>query len=347
MANHKFPSLNGLRGLSIIMVINSHCRNIFKNLQEHVLLKPFVYFAQDGQMGVNIFFIISGFLITSIMLDEETATKKISLKKFYIRRTLRIFPAYYFLLMIYFFLESLGYLKIDSLSWATAITYTKDFRPLSDWYTAHAWSLSIEEQFYFFWPFIFIAGDRVRKTMALSLILLVPALRIFLNCNPVNWISDFSIFTRIDAIAFGCIIALYRDKIVTTAGKHWNEIFSVSISMLLGLRYLPWLATKLHFTLILTPLAIMQGTIANILMSWIILYSVFGPKGIWYQLLNTKLLNYLGMLSYSIYLWQQLFTMQSANWFQQYPVNLFFILVAAICSYYFIEMPFLKLKSKF
>ena len=159
------PSLNGLRAISILLVITSHLQiqyAIFpRNLPTYLF--PIRYLFEDGHLGVSVFFIISGFLITTLLLNEEDSYKSVSLKKFYIRRTLRIFPAYYTLLLFYFILQSLGYINLPKYSWLSSLTYTKYFNWYLDWYTAHCWSLSIEEHFYLVWPLLFIMGDKVRK----------------------------------------------------------------------------------------------------------------------------------------------------------------------------------------
>src|SRR3954471_9615667 len=101
-----YPSLYGLRAISILLVLFFHFDFGFPSIPGSLQwAKPFFDLLHDGQMGVNIFFVISGFLITSLMLQEEEAYGKVSLKDFYLRRTLRIFPAYYFLLLFYAVLQ--------------------------------------------------------------------------------------------------------------------------------------------------------------------------------------------------------------------------------------------------
>ena len=115
----KYPSLNGLRAISILLVIIDHlCKHydIFKNFIYEIPTIPrlVLLFIQDGALGVNIFFVISGFLITSLLLQEEESTQTISVKNFYLRRTLRIFPAYYTLLLFYFVLQLFGYIQLSN-----------------------------------------------------------------------------------------------------------------------------------------------------------------------------------------------------------------------------------------
>ncbi len=350
MKTQKYASINGLRAISIFLVLTHHCilqYNIFGNLDGIIWLNPFLKLLNDGQLGVNVFFVISGFLITSLMLQEELKTNTVSLKNFYIRRTLRIFPAYYTLLTVYFIIQLLGYIHISRDVWLTSITYTKYFNWRDDWYTRHAWSLSIEEHFYILWPLIFLAGNKVRKYVAFSLVLTVPLIRLFTWYHPVSWINELTIFKRIDAIAIGCVFALYKEKIVARIRPHWKTIFYFSIITLFFLRYFPYLANKVHLKFIFIPLGTTHGTIANILIALIMMYSVFGPQGIWFKMLNLRLVNYMGLLSYSIYLWQEIFLYKSDYWINEFPQNIILIFAVAMCSYHLIEKPFLKLKYKF
>jgi peptidoglycan/LPS O-acetylase OafA/YrhL len=350
METKKYPSLNGLRALSILFVLCEHFGFHLKNsgyLFYPRWLEPLASFIQDGQLGVTVFFVISGFLITSLLLQEEQANGKISLKNFYTRRTLRIFPAYYFLLLTYFIFQWLGYIKISHNSWLTALTYTKYFNTHADWYIGHAWSLSIEEQFYLFWPMIFLLGNRARKIAAIVLILTVPLIRLYLYFYPIDWAMRYAIFVRIDSIAIGCLFAFYKKEIIEILTPYWKVLFYFSVITLFILRYLPDFASKIYFQFIFIPLGTTFGSIANILIAIILMYSVFYTKGNWFKFLNLKVLNYIGILSYSIYLWQQIFTYISSFWINQFPQNILLLILASLFSYYIIEKPFLKLKSKF
>ncbi len=347
----KYPSLNGLRAISIILVLLNHLaiqNNIFGSLINNKWLFPFIRVISDGQLGVNVFFVISGFLITSLMLNEERKTNTVSFKSFYIRRTLRIFPAYYSLLLFYFILQILGYIKLDNESWLTSVTYTKYFNFAShDWYTGHGWSLSIEEHFYLLWPLVFLKGGKIRKFTVLFFISIVPFIRCFQYYHPVSWIGEASIFTRIDSISVGCFCALYKDSIIKKLTLFWHIVFILSASLLFFSSFVIILLTKAHLSFLFIPFGKTYGTIANILIASIMMYSVFGPKGIWFKFLNFKVINFIGILSYSIYLWQEFFIYKSALWINRFPQNIFLVTVVASCSYFFIEQPFLKLKSRF
>jgi len=347
----RYPGLNGLRFISITLVLFYHLnsrQHIFGGLAGYKILAPLLDFLQDGQLGVNIFFVISGFLITSLLLNEEKLTNTVSLKGFYTRRTLRIFPAYYFMLFVYLLLQMRGIINISARSWASSLTFTKYFNWDLDWVTSHTWSLSIEEHFYIFWPLIFLSGRKLRIWVISAIIIIVPVIRYYVYFHPVSWINDLTIFTRADAIATGCFFALFRVEILKKITPHMKTLFFTSVFLLFALRYLPALAARLMPGLFLIPHGSTFGTLANFSIGIIMMYSVFGTPGRWHKFLELRLINYLGLLSYSLYLWQQLFISSSKTvWVTRFPQNLVFILLMSLFSYYIIEKPFLKLKSKF
>jgi peptidoglycan/LPS O-acetylase OafA/YrhL len=344
----KLPSLNGLRAISIIIVILHHLQFKYTLIQNQFILQCFGVFF-DGMFGVTVFFVISGFLITNLLLQEEAGSGVVSLKNFFIRRTLRIFPAYYFLLFIYFLLQVSGYISIPNISWLTAITYTKYLNGGRDWYTAHGWSLSVEEHFYLFWPLIFKFKPKLRNKIPFLLILFVFAYKfLFAILFPDKVRNDHLIFTTIDAISIGCLFAIHKEKILHWMSQHWNSIILISVSIIYCLSYFEYFTSSNTFLKYLfLMLGTAHGTISDLCIALIMFYSIFGPQNLWFHLLNTKTLNFIGLLSYSIYLWQQLFINQSDLFIHKLPLNLLFIPIAAMFSYYIIEMPFLKLKSRF
>ena len=349
----KYPSLNGLRAISILFVITPHLaiqNGIFADVKAPWLI-PVLDFLKSGDLGVNVFFVISGFLITSLLLQEEASTGTVSLKYFYLRRTLRIFPAYYFLLLVYFVLQLFHVITISNLSWLTAITYTKYLTWNLDWFTAHAWSLSIEEQFYLVWPFVFLRFRSFRVYFVLILIALVPSMRLlnFLQPGLLGFyiFNSFSIFIKTDAIAMGCLFALYKDEILKFISLHWKKVLYVSITILFIHSSILKILWDLGFIMAGNLYEIVIGTISSFFIALLMMYSVFGPQKGWFKFLNLRVINYIGMLSYSIYLWQQLFIYQSDCWLTQFPQNLGCVAFMALFSYYVIEAPFLRIKARF
>ena len=347
MTAKNLPSLNGLRALSISFVLVNHI--FFKTLGYTTI--------PGGQIGVNIFFIVSGFLITYLLLDEEKNTGSINLKNFYLRRILRIFPAYYFLLFTYFILQLAGILYFHTNSWITSLTYTKYF-PIpnaSEWESEHLWSLSIEEHFYLLWPFIFKFLKHNRVRIAILIILLIPIVRIF---NFMNSLGSFNgentIFQRGDALMTGCLLAFYREEISNWLHrfimKYKFMIFAPLFGLIISVVLMSIVSRHTDSLLIggiIRALGRSFGTITNIFVCLVILISINFKNNSWYRFLNTGLMNYAGKISYSLYIWQQLFFSDHLGVLSQFPINIICIFITAILSYHFLEKPFLSLKSKF
>jgi peptidoglycan/LPS O-acetylase OafA/YrhL len=158
-------------------------------------------------------------------------------------------------------------------------------------------------------------------------------------------VSNLVLFTRLDAIAVGCLFAIYKDKIIAKCEPYWIFLFHLSWIVLVALRYIPNFLNNYFVNFYWSSLLSTHGIVANFLIAIIMMYSIFGPQKIWFRFLNLKAVNYIGILSYSIYLWQQLFISSSGFWMTQFPVNMVFIFLAAWFSYSFIEKPFLKIKE--
>ena len=152
VASGHVPCLDGLRAVSI-----AWC---FSNTP---VPKPgcsgprrMLWLRDIGDLGVSMFFGISGFLITLLLLREWNRTNTISMKAFYARRALRILPVYFSYLFVVFVLIRLGVLHLKAGDWISALTYTVNFRAEPTWEVGHVWSLSIEEQFYLGWPLLLL-----------------------------------------------------------------------------------------------------------------------------------------------------------------------------------------------
>jgi peptidoglycan/LPS O-acetylase OafA/YrhL len=347
------PSLNGLRAIVIIIVILCHANFRILHLNIPYPLNILV----DGYLGVNVFFVISGFLITKLLIEEENNNDgRINLKNFYFRRMFRIFPAYYFLLGVYFLLQLLGVLYFTKTSWFSSVFYCKYILG-SDWESGHFWSLSVEEHFYLVWPLVFMFFKKARIPFAFLIILLV----FFFRLNIYNkWLpfpllyNQLTIFLRADALMIGCLFALYEKKIISLTVKYANSILHplviLAAFLIVSAPYLIQLNMEhhLHLGSIFVPLYIgnSTGTLSNILVALLVIVSI-NNKGIWFNFVNMPVMNYLGKLSYSLYLWQQLFFSTSIGVFGKLPFNLIYIFIAANFSYYIIEKPFLKFKANY
>src|ERR1700730_13855580 len=142
----RIPSLDGLRAVSILLVLFGHAS--LSDGAPHAL-KPFNH---AGNIGVRFFFVISGFLITTLLLKEKSQTGTISMKKFYQRRILRIFPAAYVFIAVMGLLASLGWIALRRGELFYAASFTMNYHDFHAVWLGQLWSLAVEEQFYLLWP---------------------------------------------------------------------------------------------------------------------------------------------------------------------------------------------------
>ena len=163
----------------------------------------------------------------------------------------------------------------------------------------------------------------------------------------ISWLNDLTLFTRIDAISIGCICAFYKDAIIQKLSHNWTIWFYGAIISLFSLHFLHLLAFEIQLDVFFIPFGSSYGSITNICIAIIMMYSVFGPKKYWFKFLNLQPITYIGTLSYSIYLWQEIIIFSDFTWFSSIPEKLLLILFMALFSYYLIEKPFLKIKTKF
>ena len=354
MVKNTIQGINGLRAISIVTVILYHLSNIgyFKWIITHPWTNATLGLFLDGPLGVNLFFVISGFLVSLLLIEEKNKTGRIQFKGFYLKRGLRIFPAYYTLLLVYSILSILGIINFTPLSWLTSFTFTKVFCATEalgfDIYSWHFWSLSIEVFFYAIAPFVFSRSARLRNIILWMVIFTAILMRIFIAYKLVPFGPNFYILTRIDALIIGSFIAINNQFL-------WNRLQKLShLALLLPLIGLcairliqPW-SVQNHsvIRLIFIPLGNTTGIMADFFLGLILLYTIKSPKSLgWVKLLDSKLLAWLGLISYSLYLWQQIFIFGlNYTLLPRYSIGL--ALLALICiasaSYHFIEKPILK-----
>ena len=170
----------------------------------------------DGSLGVRFFFVISGFLITYLLLKEHAQTGKLSLQNFYARRALRILPVYFVYLAVVFALQLLTPYHQPGITWVGNLTFTTNFLP-TNWTTAHLWSLAVEEQFYLLWPLILtLAGPQnLRRVLSLLCVPIIAAP----VCRAISYFpmqpavirpffQSYSFFYQFDSLAVGCLAAV-------------------------------------------------------------------------------------------------------------------------------------------
>ena len=339
----RIPSLDGLRAIFIGMVIFAHLcgSRYFVNL---------VALRRDlGNVGVRVFFVISGFLITTLLLQEFAERGRVSLRLFYLRRSLRIFPCAYAYIAIACLLSLAGWLRLEPKDLIHAATYTVNYEQLRPWYTIHLWSLSVEEQFYFVWPVLLcIVGPRRGLWVAAGVLGLAPLTRLgtWYLAPELRWSIGASFQTNADALAAGCVLASIRTWL-------WARPGYLRFQRSLAFLALPLvaLAAAILISFEQPPLLLASYAVGmtalNLAIALIIDRCVRHPGNLFGRLLNWKPIVFIGVLSYSLHLWQEPFldrlSSRPINWF---PINLILTFAAALVSYYVVEKPFLELRRR-
>lgn len=333
--------LDGLRGIAVLLVIISHIsfwnRLGFDN--------NFTSIMMNGDFGVRLFFVLSGFLITFLLLNEKITKGSINLKTFWIRRFLRLMPVYYVAILFTFIIELIGLIRIPNCSYYYALTYTYNFvTPDCNWKGfSHFWSLAVEEHFYLLWPIFLHLSIRFSAIFILMLVCFFA------------WMSDLSFifeltkgmsrwtYPAIVPIAIGTISAF----LITFRSKYFEENSSLFFDFML----------LLAFTLILSPFLAMefQHNYKVILQSTgvalLLLYIFYNQESLLVKVLSFQPLITIGLMSYGLYIWQGVFTGNGSyrkfSWPPSVDVGIFLTFFVSIVSYYYLERPILKLKDKF
>lgn len=335
----RIPCLDGIRALSIMLVILSHATGTVGGPPMEPGLLAL------GELGVRIFFVISGFLITTLLLAEYNREGSISLGRFYLRRTFRIFPAMYFLVLCMVFADTMGWITLRPGDVFHAATYTTNYHFARSWELAHIWSLSVEEQFYLIWPALFLLfGIKGAIGASALLVLVAPFLRMLTYLFfPEQRLSIGSSFhTVADSIAIGCVFAYIRPWLSQKAvylRVQRSGLFACLLVLIIFLftRYEGRLYFQYAVEMPVSNLAIM------LFIDWCLRNkdSAFGRLLEWQPMVS------LGLMSYSLYLWQQPFlNRNSEEWFTSLPAGLVLTFAAALFSYHVIERPFLRWRPR-
>lgn len=339
------PTLDGWRAIAILAVMIYHGTAALFVWDGPFPSATLFTLVGYGTLGVPIFFGISGFLICTRLLQEEQETGWINLAGFYLRRACRILPPYLAYLGILSLIAVAGMITVQPVEWSSSLLFYRNYVTPSNGgtYTSHFWSLAIEEHFYLLWPgLLVLLGSRRARWVVVLLALAVGAWRALEYRH--QWLASifpgvgFSQRTdiRIDALLWGCWVALlsvvprYRARLANwLSPAKWLAVVGLFVTCLLGrLPLAPvWLALLLPFVLL--------GTVLH----------PAAPVG---RLLEIRLLRWIGRMSYSLYIWQQLFLIAKDRFhyfplgpLQRLPFNYLVVFVCAALSYYLIERPFI------
>lgn len=344
-----FKSLDGVRGIAALMVIVFH---FFQDLRPDDSIAQFLKkIAVFGQTGVTLFFVLSGFLITRILISTKEESGYF--KTFYLRRTLRIFPLYYFFLIIYY--------------WIFPIIHKTDFTPLSEqiyYYTylqniaqtfniqtegpIHFWSLAVEEHFYLFWPIvIYCSSINTLKKIIFTIIIGAILLRFVMIDNGIE--VYYFTFTRIDSLALGAYLAILElDKRLTRSSLNSYLFFALSL-------LIPVLILWFFFTGESNDwIQVFKYTLISVVYFLSIAIIIcLHDNIISTKILTNKIIAYSGKISYGLYVYHPLafyISFRFINldtWYANFFIGLGTTFILSSLSYHFIEVKFLRMKKFF
>jgi peptidoglycan/LPS O-acetylase OafA/YrhL len=344
------PTLDGWRSIAILMVLACHARDRLFGIHGILPIAPLDSVLVHGVLGVDVFFGLSGFLITSKLLEEYRQNGAIDLRDFYWRRFFRIFPAAWAYLAIVFVCGLAGVIVVAPHEIQSCLLFWRNYDETLGWYTGQFWSLVVEEHFYLLWPaaLVILAPRRARPAAALAALTIAlwrnwHAATLFMaNIFPKSF-PEHRTDTRLDSLLWGCVAALILPQLSR---------------MLLRIKFGSMLPIVFASLLVLLGLLKESGFAASIqsisrpmLIPLMIVSTVVYPNGLIGRFLEVPSMRFVGKISYSLYVWQQpFFILDSAalsglHVWQYWPAAPLGLAACALASYYFVERPMIRLGS--
>ena len=353
------PALDGIRGLAVLFVVASH----LPVLLSYQAVTPWNFLNRllsGGFLGVDIFFVLSGFLITSLLLMERSNHARISLPRFYARRALRLLPALYLLLAVDLVISVF---EKSSLSGQWNETWTS-LLYLNNWYyvwpwlrhgslnfesnLGHLWSLAVEEQFYLIWPMVLMLLLKLRRTKVLSPLVIVLFISAIVLRRTALWHAHvfwmvilIRTDARLDSLLIGALLALFYRYVVVN--KTVLKLFAyAALPLFIVIAYQGPNSSFFYtsgFTLVAVVVLVM--ILASVEQAWLVC-----------QVLEQSWLRFIGRISYGIYLWHfVVFTFLSKHFFVgpraiRILIGLSITLAITMTSWYLVEQPALRLKNR-
>lgn len=350
-----FNGLNGIRAIAAIAVVLSHTMQNFSSFSiQYDFFGNKLQEKSEGLLlagfGVSMFFSLSGFLITYLLLKEKTKTATIAVKKFYIRRILRIWPLYYLYLAVAILFIILYNFPLDVTSLFFYVFYAANIPFIMGGiipFISHYWSLGVEEQFYLFYPLLIKKIKSIKLWLYILIVCLIGSKLLFHFYLKNDFLYSIVHVTRFQCMLIGALGACYyfdRHHIIKAVNNKYIQGICWFLFFLI-------IINKFHFA----------SVIDNEIVSFITLFIIIGQIEVKNRLINLemKLFHFIGMISYGIYvihpliifIVSRLFDWSTLTfWYKSYLVT-FIILLATVLishlSYTYFEAPFLKLKNKF
>lgn len=332
----RIATLDGWRGISILLVIGGHLVDRRYRTGSDSLIESFMFYLSIW--GVDIFFVISGYIITKLALREYHGGGGFSARNFYLRRIFRIIPPFFLYLGVIALASKYSIITQPYSGIIAAATFTCNW-PLTDCggFVGHMWSLAFEEQFYIIFPALFALTCSYSShafAILLACLMAFPFIRYSLHLEGA-WRGIAALMAKFSFICIGTVLAVNEEKI-RRLSKNANinyisgAVFSL-LTALLWLNAVPVTAPIVHVVSSLNDIVLPLG------IAWLVGITVH-QSNVFTRVLTTPPMLFIGMISYSLYLWQQLFTAHSSDYLVQSPLfSAPLMLVAAALSYFFVE----------
>lgn len=341
------PTLDGWRAVAVLSVIAFHDQlRHFGQFSDAVL-------HTYGFLGVDLFFAISGILICTRLLEEEEVRGQISLRGFYTRRFFRILPPAMAYLAITGLLGMIGVIHVGLTSWFCSLFFVNNYyiahvgSPPSP-YTGHFWSLGIEEQFYLLLPGILFLFPRRRIVVLTIIAAAAIAYPIWVYSHPAllhamgDQFSRFRTEMRISSLFFPALLAILLRR---TGFRRACSIAVLPVVVVFVLLFALGFLISHHLQMYFLIIAVPCG------FPFLLVGTTLHPTSLLSRFLEFPPLRFLGRISYSVYLWQQLFFLdhfessheaQLLSALQGKPWSLAVVVFVAWASYYFLEKPMIR-----
>ncbi|HPP88429.1 MAG TPA: acyltransferase [bacterium] len=356
--------MHGIRAIAILLVLFYHCSEVLP--AKYLMSTPFKYLikiVRNGWVGVDIFFVLSGFLIGGQLIKEIKTTGALNFKKFYLKRILRIFPAYYIALIIYIFVDKKynEYLLIIN-----QILYLHNYL---GYIYGISWSLAIEEQFYLLLPyFLYSIRIFIRCNLKITFYIFCAVISLPLIFRTIAYFNLKNIYdtqfiidniyilfhTRLDELMYGVLASwLYLEKKAT---RLYSNIFFQMLLLIIiySMIYISGFSGSAYKI-------IFQFSILGFIFSQFMITIMYIKKNIICRILQSSFFVFISKISYALYLYHEItiilfkknnihfneiFNSPILNYFLYFIVIFSLTIIISLLSWYIVEYPFLKIKDK-
>ncbi|UKN02629.1 acyltransferase [Paracrocinitomix mangrovi] len=359
-----FKNLDALRFIAAFSVFIFHLfadlKGYFPDIKDNWIFDKLYVIVDKGHLGVNFFFVLSGFLITYLILHEIKYKGKFSLKNFLIRRTLRIWPLYFIVILIGFVIFPL---IIDGYSTnhnpLMYVAFLANFDEINVGATdsinflTSPWSIAVEEQFYLFWSLIFVVIHQLKKIKLIHLIIIL-----YIGAFVFRWL-----YMDNERVLYYHTLAVCQD-ILTGAfiglslfeGKKWLEkLKSLQLIWVIAIYLLGLGICIAKNKIFIGEAVIFERFVLSLFFGFVILDQVRGEHS-FFKFGKISVFNFLGKISYGLYMYHLIVMYLLLDYFLELNLSspligilylsssLAVIILTSVISYYFIEKPLLKLK---